>query len=462
MPIRSLAIPPPWGYRQGYRTGGDAVSEISDKSDKLKARIAAGKLTHRELEGWIKAAGRGDSLAFGGNLQLEISTAGTALWRTYYRIRRPEDGKLIERTFSHGPFSSALTYAAVRPEHDRVKEQARKGIDPVKARYVQRAERIAAGEDTFKAVALEWLSDRRKWSKVHREKSERALERDVFPFIGHLPVAQITPAMVTRIVEKIARRGATDTPAKVLQHVTRIFRLAQTRGLKENPAIPAREKLPERGRRGRYPAALKWTEIGEILRSAEAARLSRLSRAVYLAHRLCAFSVARVGNVVSAGWPELHLEADPPQWVIPRSKMKAQDRTHDHKIILGATIAAELRSWRDESGGKGFVFPSPLDARKHITRESLEKVYRVTLRLDGIHTPHGWRSSLSTLAREEGGFERDVVELALDHIHDTEVVRAYDRGERLEQRVRLMNWWDTQLVRAQRGADVVPLPSKRA
>jgi hypothetical protein len=50
-----------------------------------------------------------------------------------------------------------------------------------------------------------------------------------------------------------------------------------------------------------------------------------------------------------------------------------------------------------------------------------------------------------------------VVELALDHVHDNAVVRAYDRGERLEERVRLMNWWDTQLTAAQHGPDVVPL-----
>ena len=55
-----------------------------------------------------------------------------------------------------------------------------------------------------------------------------------------------------------------------------------------------------------------------------------------------------------------------------------------------------------------------------------------------------------------------MVELALDHIHDNDVVRAYDRGERLGQRVRLMTWWDSKLVQAQRGADVVPINAKSA
>src|SRR2546422_6517145 len=43
---------------------------------------------------------------------------------------------------------------------------------------------------------------------------------------------------------------------------------------------------------------------------------------------------------------------------------------------------------------------------------------------------------------------RDVVELALDHVHDNDVVRAYDRGERLQKRIQLMNWWADQLLEA--------------
>lgn len=135
--------------------------------------------------------------------------------------------------------------------------------------------------------------------------------------------------------------------------------------------------------------------------------------------------------------------------------MKAQDREHDHKIILSAKIVEQLLEWRALVGSKGYVFPSRTDAQ-HVARESVEKAYRVTLGLERKHTPHGWRAAFSTLARDHG-FERDVVELALDHIHDTDVARAYDRGERLTQRIRLMTWWGDQLVHAETGADVVPI-----
>jgi integrase len=269
--------------------------------------------------------------------------------------------------------------------------------------------------------------------------------------------------MVAAVFEAITKRGALDTAVKIFEHVRGVFRLAQARGLcRDNPADPVREILPTRQSTPR-PAILEWPGLGEVLRSAEAAHLSP---AVRLAHRLTAFSVARISNVVEAEWPEFHLDAEVPMWIIPRRKMKARDRVHDHKVILGPTIAAELCAWRDLIGRKGYVFPSSA-TEKHITRESVEKAYRVTLELEGKHTPHGWRSALSTLARDTpadhgGGFERDVVELALDHIHDSDVVRAYDRGERLTQRIRLMNWWDAQLTKAQRGADVVTMKSKTA
>jgi hypothetical protein len=135
--------------------------------------------------------------------------------------------------------------------------------------------------------------------------------------------------------------------------------------------------------------------------------------------------------------------------------MKVREREHDHKVALAPTITAELRLWKGRTRGAGFVFPSPT-GRDHITRESLEKAYRVTLGLAKKHSLHGWRAALSTLARD-AGFSREVVELALDHIHDTAVARAYDRGERLGERRRLMAWWDSQLQAVSDDPTVLPI-----
>jgi integrase len=167
------------------------------------------------------------------------------------------------------------------------------------------------------------------------------------------------------------------------------------------------------------PALTDFVALGGVLRRAE---MARLSPSVRMAHRLCAFTAARIGNVVNAEWREFHLDEEQPLWIIPRAKMKVTARDLDHRIPLCSEIVAELRQWERMFGRKGYAFPSP-SGGKHIGRESIEKAYRVTLGLEGKHSPHGWRSALSTLARDNG-FARDVAELALDHAHDTEIARA--------------------------------------
>jgi len=411
-----------------------------------------GRLTDKACKAFVSQEARGKKLPDGGGLHLFITPAGGATWRIKYRI----DGK--EKVYSIGSYP-AISLAAARVELGEVKALLRENKDPVTQRRINRAETSAASDDTFEAVAGIWLAMKQKeWSAGHYTKSSRAFERDIYPAIGKLPIASITPAIVAKAIEDIHKHDVLETATRILQHLNGVFRYAQAKGLcRDNPALPAREILPRKKDAGRMPALLDWPSLGDILRRAD---MSRISPSVRMAHRLCAFTAMRIGNIVEAEWKEFHLDDAQPTWVIPRAKMKVTSRPIDHRIPLSPEIAAELRQWKNVFGDKGYVFPSP-QGGKHIGRESIEKVYRVTLGLDGKHSPHGWRSSFSTLARDNG-YSRDVVELALDHAHDNEVARAYDRGERFDERVKLFQWWGTQLAAAQRGATVIPLKTKAA
>ena len=406
------------------------------------------KLSDKAVKAFVTAAEPGKKLADGGGLYLFIPVSGNPNWRIKYRI----EGK--EKVFSVGTYPF-VSLSEARITLAEVKAMIREGKDPVDARRVKRAAAAASAENTFQSVTQEWLAMKRgEWSAGHHTKSARAFERDVFPALGNLPIASITPAMVAKAVEAINKRDVLETATRILQHLNGVFRYAQARGLcRDNPAAPAREILPRKKDSGRMPAIVEFKALGDILRRAEQARLSR---AVYLGHRLCAFTAARIGNVVTAEWREFDLDGEQPIWVIPRQKMKVNHRDIDHRIPLTKEIVEELKKWRALIGSRGFLFPSPAGG-KHIGRDGIEKAYRVTLGLEGRHSPHGWRSAFATLARDHG-FERDVVELALDHAHDNEVARAYDRGERFEQRIRLFRWWGEQLAAAQHGAKVIPMP----
>lgn len=411
-----------------------------------------GRLTDKACKAFVSQEARGKKLPDGGGLYLFITPAGGANWRIKYRI----DGN--EKIYSIGAYP-AVSLAAARVELVEVKALLRENKDPVTQRRINRAETSASSDNTFEAVAGVWLAMKQKeWSAGHFTKSARAFERDIYPAIGKLPIASITPAIVAKAIEDIYKRDVLETATRILQHLNGVFRYAQAKGLcRDNPALPAREILPRKKSTGRMNALLDWVSLGDILRRAD---MARISPSVRMAHRLIAFTGMRIGNVVEAEWKEFHLDDEQPTWVIPRAKMKVTSRPIDHRVPLGEEIAAELREWKNRVGGKGYVFPSPTGG-KHIGCESIEKVYRVTLKLSGKHSPHGWRSAFSTLARDNGT-ARDVVELALDHAHDNEVARAYDRGERFGERVKLFQWWGKQLAAAQRGATIIPIKTKAA
>lgn len=414
--------------------------------------IGTGRLTDKGIKAFVAKAEAGKKLSDGGGLFLFITSAGGASWRIKYRI----GGK--EKLYSIGQYPH-ITLASARVELAELKTMLIEGKDPMAQKRVSKIIASTNSENTFKVVADEWFALKKKeWSDSHHSKSVRAFERDIYPLLANLPISSITPAIAAKTIENVYGRGVLETATRLLQHLNGVFRYAQAKGLcRDNPAFPVREVLPRKKSGGRMPALLDLVSLGKVLRDAE---LARLSSAVRMAHRLCAFTAARIGNVIDAEWSEFNLDDAKPVWTIPRAKMKVNSRDIDHRIPLGPEIAEELRQWKQIIGGRGYVFPSPT-GNKHIGREGIEKVYRVTLGLDGKHTPHGWRSAFSTLARDHG-FERDVVELALDHAYDNEVARAYDRGERFVQRTDLYEWWGHQLINAERGAKIIPIASKKS
>jgi integrase len=436
------------------KTSGGIIGGIQAKSNWIKNMVGgtSGKLTDKGIKSFIARKVIGSKLADGQGLYLLITRAKTASWRIKYRI----EGK--EKSYTIGTYPQS-SLAQARLELKEVKASLNKGRDPVVARRITMAQAAAHSESTFRAVAEEWFAMKEKeWSLTHHTKSKRAFERDIYKALGELPIESITPSVIAKAIETINKRDVLETATRILQHLNGVFRYAQAKGLCEiNSAAPVKEILPRKKTNGRMPALLDWNSLGALLRAAEAARLSPSVRA---AHRLLAFSATRISNVVQAEWKEFDLDADIPIWVIPRAKMKDHTRVGDHRIPLGPQITAELKQWGKLFGRKGYVFPSPT-GNQFISRESLEKAYRVTLNMSGKHAPHGWRSAFYTLARDNG-FEQDVVELALDHAHGNEVVRAYDRGERFTQRVGLYKWWGEKLTQAQNGAEVIELQKKVA
>jgi integrase len=325
-----------------------------------------------------------------------------------------------------------------------------------------RAESVVDSQQTFATVAADWLTKQKgEWASTHFSRSKRALERDVMPTLGKLPVSRITTSMVAGVIDRIQKRGVRDTTQKILQHVRSIFRYSQAKGLRlDNPAEPVVEILEKAPDVVHHPALLSFAELGKVLRRGEVAGVTP---GVRLAHRLIAYTGSRIGNAVTAKWAQFDLEGQPASWRIPRSEMKVSGggRVHDHRVILPKQIATELRRWRlMQPKDAVYLFPGH-QGRSHLSREAVEKALRDTMGLAGKHSPHGWRSALSTRAREDTDFDAELIDLSLDHVHASDVALAYDRGQRLAKRVALMTWWGNALESAEADQEVPAYSSER-
>jgi integrase len=427
------------------------------------------RLTVRRIQSWMKKAAPGGKLYDGGGLYLRMLPSGSATWQLKYHFEDPENAdRRIERTYSLGQQHFAPTeLAAARAKRDEIKKLHKTGRDPVQAQRLAKAERVASSGETFRDLVQDWLKkQKRAWSAIHYDKSSKAIERHVTCVIGDLPVRDIKPKVIAKIIEDVQSGGKRETAAKLLQHIRAVFKLAAATGLRDdNPADACSAVLDPAGDVKRRPALLDFPALGELLRTADRAAISPEVR---LCHRLIAFTTTRIANATAARWSEFDLDAMVSTWRIARASMKVRrGRSHDHVVVLPDSIAEDLRRWRQtQADAKSlYLFPRRGEGRgEHrqptIARESVEKMLH-SLGYKDRHVAHGWRASFSTLAKDSGLFDRQVIDLALDHVHDSEVARAYDRGERWKQRVALATWWGKQLVEAQRGGVVVQMSTSR-
>ena len=140
-------------------------------------------------------------LADGGGLHLEVRPTGARLWRYRYRIA----GK--ENLYAIGAYPE-VSLAAAREARDAARKLAKQGIHPAHSRKTERLRTAHESANTFQAIAMEWLQEQkgRLTARAYQQR-ERLLEREAYPYIGGLPMRQVTSAHVHAIVKRIAARA---------------------------------------------------------------------------------------------------------------------------------------------------------------------------------------------------------------------------------------------------------------
>lgn len=386
-------------------------------------------------------------LADGGGLFLWVPRSGVKTWQFRYR----HGGKPQTATF--GKFSDTQGLAWARAKADEARSRVEDGDHLTRVKAVKKATKHAAAGNTFAKVSVAWLKSeakRAKWTPAYRDEVEASLTNHLSK-LDSLPLVEITAAMAAPYLRKV-ERTAPDMAKKVRQRLRSILDYAVEDGVIAGNPIPAPRRRKRGTERAHLPATLAKEGVGAILRAADKAEVGK---GVRRAHLLSVFTAQRIGEIVGAQWPEINLQSA--VWSIPRDRMKRKDEERGpHLVPIPPRLLDQVREWKRVDGDDAiYVCPSS-SGDAPITREAVEKFYRRGLKLTGKHSPHSWRSVLSTWANDAGE-DSDAVEAQLDHVTGGTVKVAYDRAKRLDRRADLMAWHEDALIAARDGAKVVQL-----
>lgn len=390
----------------------------------------------------------------GGGLYLEVSPAGGKLWRLKYRF----EGK--EKRLSFGIYPD-VSLKTARERRDEARRLLAEGVDPGEHKKIHKNVRAEALANSFETVAREWFTKMLStWTPDHADKIIKRLERDVFPWMGDKPIADLTAPAVLTTIRRIEARGRLETAHRALQNCGQVFRYAVATGRAErDPTGDLRGALPPT--REKHMAAITDpVEVGALLRAIDAFRGTLI---VQSALKLSALVFVRPGELRQAEWAEIDL--DKGEWNIPASRMKGWARkgiTTPHLVPLAPQAVAILRDLQPLTGRGVHVFAGR-DPKKPMSNAAVN----AALRRMGYDTKtemtgHGFRAMARTILHEELGVDREAIEHQLAHAVPDALGTAYNRTKFIKERRAMMQRWADYLDKLKTGADVVTMPTRAA
>ncbi|TDR04338.1 tyrosine-type recombinase/integrase [Paraburkholderia silvatlantica] len=389
-------------------------------------------------------------LADAAGMYLEITPAGGKYWRLKYRF----GGK--EKRLALGVYPETGLKQA-RERRDAARQQLSQGVDPSVARKAEKQARLVSGANTFEAVAREWhLKFSPELSESHAARNLRRLEKHAFPYIGARPIADLIPADLLPVLQRIEKTGHIETAHRVRVLIGQVMRYAvSTQRAQRDIAADLRDALPP-AQVKHHAAVTEPVALGALLRAVDG---YSGTATVTAALRLAPLVFQRPGELRQAEWTEFDLDAA--MWTVPAARMKrrkaAKESGPDHLVPLSRQAVAILRDLYLLTGRGRFCFPSLRGGDRCMSDMAMSGAFKRMGIDSDTALPHGWRATARTLAVEALGTPPEVIELQLSHEVRDPLGRAYNRVKWLDARRDLMQKWADYMDELKRGAKVVPI-----
>ncbi|MCX5616350.1 integrase arm-type DNA-binding domain-containing protein [Bombella sp. TMW 2.2559] len=358
-----------------------------------------------------------------GGLAIRVLPNGTKLWQFRYRV----GGK--ENTFSIGPYPE-VSLAQARTARDEAKAELRANRDPNITKKQEKA--AAAGvKNRLQSVGEDWLeANTGRWTPKHAGQVRSTLEKFVWPKLGNVPVAEITPPMILAVVRSIEQKAAIETSRRVLQRIKSLFTHAIAHGLTDNNPAANLSSVLAPVVHQRRPAI---TELPGLYQLFADVQSHPAQPTTLLALRFLALTGVRPGEVCGALWSEI----DGDVWKIPAERMKMK---RAHVVPLSRQALEVLEVLRELTGKAPYLFPSRYNVNNPMSGNTLGYCLN-RAGYQGVHCPHGFRSSLSTIMNSRRPQDGAFIELILAHEKNDKIAAAYNRAQHIEERRAILQEW---------------------
>lgn len=366
-------------------------------------------------------------LSDGGGLYLLVKPSGTRLWNQAYRF----SGK--QKKLSHGGYPS-VSLAEARRLRDEAKKLLASGVDPGANKKAARLTAVISATNTFGGIAEEYLQRiEDEGSAASTVAKNRWLLIDLAgPDLGTRPIADITPAEILAVLQRIERSGRRETARRLRSVIGTVFRLAiATLRAKDDPTLLLRGAL--KAPKVQHRAAITDEKLlGALLAAIDAYDGWPTLRC---ALQFTALTFTRPGEVRGATWTEINLEEA--VWRINGARTKVR-RPHD--VPLSRQALDVLREVKEVARESALVFPSIRSNTRPLSENAMNAALRRMGFTQDEMTAHGFRAAASSILNERG-FRPDVIEAALGHQDQNKIRRAYNRASYWPERIELMQAW---------------------
>lgn len=360
------------------------------------------------------------------SLYLLIKPSSSKLWRMGYR----HEGK--QKTLSLGKYPD-VSLAQARDRRDIARKLLADGIDPGEQKKIDKNERSEELGNTFEMIARDWHATYMKTkAESHAEKVMGRFVNYVFPYIGKMPIADIKPEDVLRVIKRIENQNYLETAHRALQTIGQVCRYAvQNSKLRHSPTNDLKGALPSRNVK-HFAAFTEPEDVKKFLLS-----LNALTGTITVqtAVRLAPLLFCRPCELRKMKWEEIDFENC--QWKYFVGKVKK-----DHLVPLSRQAIVLIKELLPISGNLPYVFKGGRDPMRPMSESAVNAALkRLGYDTQTDITGHGFRATARTMLHERLDMDPHYIEHQLSHAVPDALGTAYNRTKFIAQRTEMMQIW---------------------